>query len=91
MTEHDVYECMVCETADARPDSHFCSDACRKAWAESMPFVLACGGSKGGCSADEGEYQTVEEAHAAGWEGIMPDTEGSMWNYIGTCPECKEE
>jgi len=78
-------ECLHCEQGEREPGSNFCSPACRREFAKTMPFVLACWE----CSADEGDCQTVEEATAAGWDDVVADPEGFCWNYIGLCPDCK--
>lgn len=37
------------------------------------------------------DIKTPEQAIAEGWTDIEEDFDGSSWNYLGSCPECREE
>lgn len=49
------------------------------------PFSLTCLG----CEAGD-DMHSEEQALAAGWIHIERD-DGFSWNYLGCCPECREE
>jgi len=49
-------------------------------------FSLCCTG----CDVGEG-IATPEQAIAEGWSDIEEDFVGNSWNYLGTCPVCREE
>ena len=49
-------------------------------------FSLCCVCCDGGSDID-----TPEQAIAEGWSDIEEDFDGFSWNYLGTCPECRED
>ena len=78
------YECLQCETAEARHESYFCSQACRVAFAAQANGPVRCDE----CS---NEVETKEEAEASGWIDVCDTPDGFCWNQQGLCPECQCE
>ncbi len=49
-------------------------------------FSLCCNNCDAGT-----DIATPEQAIAEGWSDIEEDFDGRSWNYLGTCPECRDE
>lgn len=49
------------------------------------PFSLYCTNCDAGM-----EHATPEQALSHGWSDIEEDFGGGSWNYLGTCPDCRE-
>jgi len=50
---------------------------------ERLPETITC------CRCDA-QRESIQEAADEGWTDITPD-DGPSWNYLGLCPECREE
>jgi hypothetical protein len=83
MTTHPGL-CHHCGEKPRRGESLFCSEECKAEFAKIAAEAIACGS----CDAI---IDGITEALAAGWSDIEPDLEGYSWNYLGTCPDCREE
>ncbi len=49
-------------------------------------FSLCCTGCDAGT-----DITTPEQAISEGWSNIEEDFDGRSWNYLGMCPECRED
>ena len=74
-------KCMNCETFDARPYSHYCSDKCGEKFCKRMQGPVQCNE----CFA---ESDSVKEARKEGWKKVSADPEGIIYNFSGICPDC---
>ncbi len=75
--------CLHCQKALPSGESKFCSPACRAEFARTMPEAISCYY----CDA---QADGILSAEHEGWTRIEADPEGSSWNYLGLCPECRE-
>lgn len=75
--------CLHCQHAPPERGSKFCSPACREAFALTMPEAISCFH----CDA---MADGVESAQSGGWTCIEADPEGTTWNYLGVCPDCRD-
>jgi hypothetical protein len=76
--------CLHCGVNPPAGESKFCSPACRAEFARTMPESISCSN----CDA---LADGVAQATAAGWTDIEADPEGTSWNYLGFCPDCRRE
>lgn len=76
--------CIQCWARPPSGESKFCSTECRAEFEKSMAEAIAC--SLCDATADD-----IKAAEAEGWTDIEPDSEGTTWNYLGFCPECRDK
>jgi hypothetical protein len=74
--------CLQCQGKPPVGESKFCSAECRAAFAKGMAEAIAC-------HLCDAQIDGITAATAAGWTDIGPDPEGTSWNYLGLCPECR--
>jgi hypothetical protein len=52
---------------------------------KGVPFVMQCS------ECDMDAPPSWESAVLAGWTEIEADLNGMTWNFLGMCPECRDE
>jgi hypothetical protein len=74
--------CLHCQAKPPVGESKFCSAECRTAFAATMAEAIEC-------YVCDAQIDGLAEATAAGWTELEPHPEGTTWNYLGLCPECR--